>query len=79
MLPSPYHQYYYQHEDALAKDIEAYNNKGTRAETVMEVERQLFERYKDAKIHEKPKEDKASSLMSRLIHYSKLRRGFPVL
>lgn len=80
MLPSPYHQYYYQHEDALAKDIEAYNNKGTRAETVMEVERQLFERYKDAKIHEKPKElesrggayysESACSLMNSLYHHS---------
>lgn len=80
MLPSPYHQYYYQHEDALAKDIEAYNNNGTRAETVMEVERQLFEKYKDAEIHEKPKElegrggayysESACSLMNSLYHHS---------
>ncbi|MDN5387667.1 MULTISPECIES: 6-phospho-beta-glucosidase [Bacillus] len=80
MLPSPYHQYYYQHEEALAKDIEAYNNNGTRAETVMEVERQLFEKYKDAEIHEKPKElegrggayysESACSLMNSLYHHS---------
>ncbi|ADP33263.1 6-phospho-beta-glucosidase [Bacillus atrophaeus] len=80
MLPNPYHQYYYQYEDVLAKDIEAYKNKGTRAEAVMDVEKQLFEKYNDADIHEKPKEleerggayysEAACSLMNSLYHHS---------
>ncbi|MFN2746508.1 6-phospho-beta-glucosidase [Bacillus sp. z60-18] len=80
MLPNPYHQYYYQYEDVLAKDIEAYQNNGTRADAVMEIEKQLFETYKNTDIHEKPKElesrggayysESACSLMTSLYQHS---------
>ena len=80
MLPNPYHQYYYQYEDVLEKRYRSIQNKGTRAEAVLNVEKQLFEKYKDADLHEKPKEleerggayysEAACSLMNSLYHHS---------
>lgn len=56
MLPNPYHQYYFQTRDVLAKDLQAYEKNGTRAEVVQEVERRLFEQYRDISLDVKPKE-----------------------
>lgn len=56
MLPNPYHQYYFQTRDVLAKDTVAYEKNGTRAEVVQEVEHSLFEKYKDEHLSVKPKE-----------------------
>ncbi|WP_294749547.1 6-phospho-beta-glucosidase, partial [uncultured Exiguobacterium sp.] len=56
LLPNPYHQYYFQTRDVLAKDLQAYEEHGTRAEVVQEVERRLFEQYRDVSLDVKPKE-----------------------
>ncbi|AOM84416.1 6-phospho-beta-glucosidase [Salisediminibacterium beveridgei] len=56
MLPNPYHQYYFQTSDVIKKDLNDLNNQGTRAETVQRVEADLFKRYRDLKLNEKPKE-----------------------
>ncbi|MCA0981127.1 6-phospho-beta-glucosidase [Exiguobacterium aestuarii] len=56
MLPNPYHQYYFQTKDVLKKDLEAYEQNGTRAEVVQQVEAQLFEKYKDVDLAVKPEE-----------------------
>lgn len=80
LLPNPYHQYYYQKEATLKKDLEAFNNHGTRAEQVQEIEKKLFDVYKDLNLEEKPKEleerggayysDVACSLMSAIYNNS---------
>lgn len=80
LLPNPYHQYYYKQEAMLAKDLQSYNENGTRSEVVQEVEKKLFELYKQPTLHEKPKEledrggayysDVACSLMSALYNDS---------
>jgi 6-phospho-beta-glucosidase len=57
MLPSPYLQYYYFHDELLAKvkeDIAC--GKGTRGEQVLAVEEELFARYRDPDLAEKPPE-----------------------
>src|SRR5699024_11856504 len=36
LLPNPYHEYYFQTREVLAKDIQAYEEHGTRAEVVRE-------------------------------------------
>jgi len=57
MLPSPYLQYYYFHDQLLAKEREEVEaGKGTRAEQVMAVEMELFRRYQDPDLAEKPPE-----------------------
>ncbi|MFZ4451476.1 6-phospho-beta-glucosidase [Salibacterium aidingense] len=56
MLPNPYHQYYFQHEAMLEKELKQYKDQGTRAEMVMEVEKNLFQKYADPSVKEKPKE-----------------------
>jgi 6-phospho-beta-glucosidase len=56
MLPNPYHQYYFQTRTVLAKDIEAFNENGTRAEKVQELEKSLFKLYQDPELSDKPKE-----------------------
>lgn len=56
MLPNPYHQYYFQTREVLEKDIKAFNENGTRAETVQKLEESLFELYKSPDLSEKPKE-----------------------
>ncbi|MBU5483256.1 6-phospho-beta-glucosidase [Clostridium sp. MSJ-11] len=58
MLPCPYHRYYYMTDQIVEeekKSIEK-DGKGTRAEQVQKVERELFELYKDVNLQEKPKE-----------------------
>ncbi len=57
MLPSPYLQYYYFGPQLLAEEKEAVAaGKGTRAEQVMAVEKELFDRYRDPDLAEKPPE-----------------------
>jgi 6-phospho-beta-glucosidase len=56
MLPNPYHQYYFQTKEVLEKDIKAFDENGTRAETVQKLEESLFELYKNPNLSEKPKE-----------------------
>lgn len=81
MLPNPYHQYYFQKESTLEKDLDSFNNHGTRAEQVQEIEKDLFDTYKDLDLNEKPKElekrggayysDVACSLMSAIYNNSR--------
>lgn len=54
---SPYLQYYYFETDMLQEEKENIEQgKGTRAEQVKNIEKKLFELYKDPTINEKPKE-----------------------
>lgn len=58
MIPCPYHRYYYMN-DRLLKEQQSsigQEGKGSRAKQVMEIEKKLFEIYKDEKLNEKPKE-----------------------
>lgn len=56
LLPNPYHQYYFQTKEVLQKDLEAYKKHGTRAEIVMELEKALFDIYRNPELNTKPKE-----------------------
>ncbi|MET3698791.1 6-phospho-beta-glucosidase [Bacillus oleivorans] len=56
LLPNPYHQYYFQTDEVLKKDIKAFHENGTRAEIVQQVERELFQKYQDPNLQVKPKE-----------------------
>ncbi len=52
IIPSPYLNYYFFRGKMLKEEI----NRPSRAEEVMEIEKKLFEKYKDEKLSEKPKE-----------------------
>lgn len=56
LLPNPYHQYYFQTEEVLKNDLKEFNKNGTRAEVVMELEKSLFNIYKNEQLDVKPKE-----------------------
>lgn len=56
VLPCFYHRYYFQKEEMLEHLLEDYKNHKTRAEVVMQVEKSLFEKYKDENLAEKPEE-----------------------
>lgn len=56
MIPCPYHRYYYMTDRLLKEEKDAAENKGTRAEQVKEIERKLFELYKDENLDVKPVE-----------------------
>ncbi|SCZ01976.1 6-phospho-beta-glucosidase [Alkaliphilus peptidifermentans] len=58
MLPCPYHRYFYMMEDMVKDQQKAIEEggKGTRAEQVLEVEKGLFEVYKDDTLQEKPQQ-----------------------
>src|SRR5690625_4663556 len=56
LLPNPYHQYYFQTKEVLKNDIESYENHGTRSEVVLDLEKSLFEIYKNPELNIKPKE-----------------------
>lgn len=56
MLPCGYHRYYYLQDDMLKNAIEEYERHETRAEVVKEVEKELFELYKDPNLKEKPEQ-----------------------
>lgn len=80
MLPNPYHQYYYQNESTLKKDLKAYQDNGTRAEQVQVIEEELFNEYKNPQLDIKPEalekrggayySDVACSLMSSIYNNS---------
>ncbi|MBO9130725.1 6-phospho-beta-glucosidase [Bacillus sp. 165] len=54
VLPCPYHRYYYQTSKMLEEEREAAKTVGTRAEVVKQVEKDLFELYKDPNLAIKP-------------------------
>lgn len=56
VIPCPYHRYYYKTKDMLNDELEEFKKGRTRAEVVMEVEKKLFEMYKDVDLKEKPEE-----------------------
>lgn len=56
VYPSPYHKYFYYYEEMYNKFIKQYNEGSTRAEHVKEIEKTLFEKYKDLSLDVKPKE-----------------------
>lgn len=55
-IPCPYHRYFYQTKEMLAEEIAAAAERGTRAEQVMKVEKELFELYADPHLDSKPKQ-----------------------
>lgn len=56
VMPCPYHRYYYKKRDMLDHELEEFKQGKTRAEVVMEVEKSLFELYKNVELKEKPVE-----------------------
>ena len=56
VLPCFYHRYYFQKEEMLEHLLEDYKNNKSRAQVVMEVEKSLFEKYKDVNLDVKPEE-----------------------
>ncbi|WP_416147283.1 6-phospho-beta-glucosidase [Salipaludibacillus sp. HK11] len=54
-LPCGYLRYYYMTDKMLADELEAADQTGTRAEVVKEIEKELFEVYRNAEVDEKPK------------------------
>ncbi|MHA3315104.1 6-phospho-beta-glucosidase [Yersinia pseudotuberculosis] len=53
-IPCPYHRYFYQTQDMLAEEMAAAAERGTRAEQVMQVEKELFALYADPHLDTKP-------------------------
>ncbi|MBM7655661.1 6-phospho-beta-glucosidase [Neobacillus cucumis] len=53
-VPCPYHRYYFKTKEMLEEELEAAATKGTRAEVVKQVEKELFELYKDPELAIKP-------------------------
>ena len=47
MVPCGYHRYYYMKQAMLEHAIEEFNEGGTRAEQMKQVEHELFEIYKN--------------------------------
>ncbi|WP_223636775.1 6-phospho-beta-glucosidase [Planococcus sp. 4-30] len=56
LLPCPYHRYYYQTEKMLAQEQRDLQEKGTRAEVVQKLEKELFALYSDENLAVKPKQ-----------------------
>ncbi|MHA7848944.1 6-phospho-beta-glucosidase [Serratia sp. D1N4] len=55
-IPCPYHRYFYQTQQMLAEETAAAAERGTRAEQVMKVEKELFELYADPHLDSKPEQ-----------------------
>ncbi|VEG85879.1 putative glycosyl hydrolase [Yersinia pseudotuberculosis] len=55
-IPCPYHRYFYQTQDMLAEEMAAAAERGTRAEQVMQVEKELFALYADPHLDTKPEQ-----------------------
>lgn len=53
-LPCAYHRYYYLRDDMLNEQFASLQSVGTRADTVMQLEAELFELYKDPQLNIKP-------------------------
>jgi 6-phospho-beta-glucosidase len=57
MIPCPYHRYYYMTDDLIEEEKESVETgKGTRAEQVLKIEKELFEVYKDPNLNQKPEQ-----------------------
>ncbi|WP_018923954.1 6-phospho-beta-glucosidase [Salsuginibacillus kocurii] len=56
VIPCPYHRYYYKTSDMLAEEQQAASEKGTRAQVVQQVEKELFELYEDEALDHKPQQ-----------------------
>lgn len=56
LIPCPYHKYYYKTKDMLRNDLKKFEEGLNRAEEVKEVEKALFELYKDKALKHKPRE-----------------------
>ena len=56
LMPCPYHRYYYKTREMLQDELEKFKLGKTRAEEVIETEKELFELYKDLNLKEKPKQ-----------------------
>ncbi|SHE69370.1 6-phospho-beta-glucosidase [Seinonella peptonophila] len=56
LIPNPYHQYYFQTDEVLAKSLQAFKENGTRAEIVQKIEAELFQKYQDQELDHKPVE-----------------------
>ncbi|OXS77449.1 6-phospho-beta-glucosidase [Domibacillus enclensis] len=54
VLTCPYHMYYYKTKDMIDKDVKNAKEEGTRAEVVQQLEKELFELYKDPNLDIKP-------------------------
>ncbi|MBD8454520.1 6-phospho-beta-glucosidase [Serratia rubidaea] len=55
-IPCPYHRYFYQTQEMLAEEVAAAAERGTRAEQVMQVEKELFALYADPHLDSKPQQ-----------------------
>lgn len=53
-IPCPYHRYYYKTSEMFEEELKSANEEGTRAEVVQQVEKELFELYKDPNLAIKP-------------------------
>lgn len=56
LMPCPYHKYYYKTNDMLKDELEKFKLGKTRAEEVIETEKELFQLYKNPNLKEKPKQ-----------------------
>lgn len=56
MVPCPYHNYYYYTDKMLAEELADFEVHGTRAEKVKQIEKELFDLYKDPNLDYKPKQ-----------------------
>lgn len=56
LLPCGYHRYYYMQKEMLDHSLEDFREKSTRAEQMREVEKKLFDIYKDPELYKKPQE-----------------------
>lgn len=54
VLPCPYHRYYYKSDEMLQSELKDFREKGTRANVVKELEKDLFELYQDEHLDIKP-------------------------
>lgn len=54
VMPCPYHKYYYQKQQMLDDELEEFAKGQTRGEVVKQVEKELFELYKDPNLSIKP-------------------------
>jgi len=56
LLPCGYHRYYYMEKDMLDHSLEELGTNSTRAEKMHEVEKKLFDIYKNPNLYHKPEE-----------------------
>ncbi|MBW9158534.1 6-phospho-beta-glucosidase [Clostridium tagluense] len=54
VLPCPYHRYYYKADEMLNNELSEAETVGTRGEVVKQIEKELFELYKDQNLDIKP-------------------------